>query len=62
MKKINGYTILSLLVLITGILFYFWWAVTYNIWIDIGVYSVTVVLVSFGILGILLSLLEEKQE
>ena len=62
MKKINGYTILSLLALIAGISFYFWWAVTYNIWIDIGVYSVTVVLVSFGILGILLSLIEEKQE
>ena len=61
-KKFNFKTILSLLLLIAGILFYIYWGVTYGVWADIGIYSITIVFVLAGIFGMLLSLLEENGE
>ena len=61
-KKFNFKTILSLLLLIAGILFYIYWGITYGVWADIGIYSVTIVFVLAGLLGMLLSLLEENEE
>ena len=61
-KKFNFKTILSLLLLIAGILFYIYWGVTYGVWADIGIYSITIVFVLAGIFGTLLSLLEEEEE
>ncbi len=46
-----------------GILFYVVWGVAYGGWFDIGVYSITIVLVGFGLIGIVLySFLEEEEE
>jgi len=59
-KNFNYKTILSLLLLIAGILFYIYWGVTYGVWADIGIYSITIVFVLAGIFGMLLSLLEEN--
>ena len=61
-KNFNFKTILSLLLLIAGILFYIYWGVTYGVWADVGIYSITIVFVLAGIFGMLLSLLEENGE
>ena len=61
-KKYNFKTILSLLLLIAGILFYIYWGVTYGVWADIGIYSITIVFVLAGIFGMILSLLEDEEE
>jgi len=62
MEKINSKTIVSLFVLVVGIMFYLGWGVTYGVWADIGVYSLTIVLVLFGAFGMFLSLLEKPEE
>ena len=61
-KNYNYKTILSLLSLIAGILFYIYWGVTYGVWADIGIYSITIVLVLGGIFGTLLSLMENEED
>ncbi len=61
-KNYNIKTVLSLLSLIAGILFYFSWGLTYGVWADIGIYSITIVLVLAGIFGTVLSLLEGEGE
>ena len=61
-KNYNYKTILSLLSLIAGILFYIYWGVTYGVWADIGIYSITIVLVLGGLFGTLLSLLEDEED
>ena len=45
-----------LAVLLFGVIFYVLWSSTYDAWTDIGVYSVTVICVGFGLLGSLLYL------
>lgn len=42
-----------------GIAFYISWSALYGTWTDIGVYSVTVVLVGFGLIGYFLYSIEE---
>jgi hypothetical protein len=62
LKNINAYTIVALIVLIGGILLYISWGLRYNVWADIGIYSITIVLVLGGLLGAILSLTFEKTE
>lgn len=45
----------SLLVLVLGVVFYLWWGLSYNGWLDNGVYAVTVTLVGFGVAGMLVT-------
>ncbi len=61
-KKFNAYTILSILFLLGGLLHYIYWGARYGVWYDIGIYSITIVLVLPGIIGIILSLMEEEKE
>ena len=61
-KNINLKTILALLMLIAGILFYISWGIIYGVWADIGIYSITIVLVIPGIIGLFLSILENRTE
>ena len=61
-KNYNFKTVLSLLLLLAGIIFYIYWGVTYGVWFDIGIYSITIVLVLAGIIGTVLSLLEGEGE
>ncbi len=42
-----------------GIAFYFSWSFVYGTWFDLGVYTVTVVLVGFGLIGFMLYSLED---
>jgi hypothetical protein len=63
-KNFNIWTILSLLFLIAGISFWIYWGTRYNVWYDIGPYSVIVVFIIPGIVGTILSLMgrEEVEE
>jgi len=62
MKNINAYTIFALIVLIAGLLFYISWGLRYGVWVDMGIYSITIVLVFGGLVGAILSLTMEKTE
>jgi len=42
-----------------GVAFYFGWSLLHGTWTDLGVYSVTIVLVGFGIFGYLLYSVED---
>jgi len=62
-KKFNIFTLLSLLLLLAGIIFYISWVIRFpNAWADIGVYSLTIIFVLAGILGILITLYEAPEE
>ena len=60
LRNFNIYSLLALLMLIGGIVFYFIWGMRYNVWTDIGIYSITSVLVLAGFIGLLLSLSLER--
>ncbi len=45
-------TVFYFVLLALGVLFYFAWGVAFGVWIDVGVYSVVVVLCGFGIVGL----------
>jgi hypothetical protein len=60
-KNFNVFTILSILALLAGILFYIFWGTYYGIWYDIGIYSFTIVFVISGIIGLILSLMEKEE-
>lgn len=54
---------ISLILIILGIIFYISWVGTEpSAWNDIGVYSVTVILLGFGIAGYLLFGYKEKHQ
>ncbi len=36
---------------VLGILFYVWWGLSFGVWIDNGVYAVTITLLLFGLAG-----------
>lgn len=50
-----AYKAFGLALVILGLSFYVSWSILYNTWIDPGLYSVTVILVVFGILSLLLA-------
>jgi hypothetical protein len=54
--KMQASTIISLVILVAGLIFYIGWSLPNNAWTDIGVYSLTIILVVSGILGLLLSI------
>lgn len=51
------WTVLSLILLVVGVAFWAWMGTTYNNWTDVGVYSIGVTLVGFGLVGTFVSLL-----
>ncbi|HVQ01187.1 MAG TPA: hypothetical protein VMT57_06700 [Candidatus Thermoplasmatota archaeon] len=60
LKNFNVYSLLALLMLIGGIVFYIIWGIRYNVWADIGIYSITSVLVLAGLIGLIISLSMER--
>jgi hypothetical protein len=60
MKNFNVYSVLALIMIIAGIVLYFIWGMQYNVWTDIGIYSITSVLVLGGLLGFIVSLTLER--
>ena len=62
LKNFNFYTILSLICLIAGILFWIAWGIRFGVWYDIGIYSITIVLVLGGLIGTVLSLMDKEED
>ena len=60
-RNFNVFTILSILALLAGILFYIGWGIYYGVWYDIGIYSFTIVFIISGIIGLILSLMEKEE-
>jgi hypothetical protein len=60
-KNFNLLTIFSILVLLAGLLIYIYWGTRYGVWYDIGIYSLTIIFVIPGLIGILLSLMEKEE-
>lgn len=61
LKKFNIFTVASLLLLIAGLAHYIYWGNRYDVWYDIGIYSITIVLVLGGLLGFIISLMDSKE-
>ncbi len=53
---------LSFALLLGAVVFYVGWSIAYGDWYDIGLYSVSVILILFGVLGMMLSHYKIKQE
>jgi len=49
----------SWIILIIGVVFYFSWSFLYDAWTDLGVYSLGITLIVFGLLGALLAKVED---
>ena len=62
LKKLNIYTIISLLFLLAGIIFYVYWGIRFGVWYDVGIYSITIIFVLGGSLGTILTLMETSQD
>jgi len=53
-RKVSFWGFASLVVL--AVAFYVWWGVSFGVWIDNGVYAVTITLLLFGLAGMWLVL------
>ncbi len=51
----------SWLLIALGMIIYLSWSILYDAWTDVGVYSMAVPLILFGIFGVLLSKYSESQ-
>lgn len=63
--KLSGNAVMgyfSFALLLGALIFYVSWSIAYGDWNDIGLYSVSVILILFGILGVILSRLKMKQQ
>jgi len=52
--------IFSWILIILGLIIYFSWAFMYDAWTDVGLYSITVVMLTFGVLGALLAVVKKE--
>jgi len=50
---------LSLLFILIGIILYLAWGITYGVWADVGIYSITIFFLAIGIIGFLLARMEQ---
>ena len=55
-------SMLSAIVVAMGIIFYITWGAFYGVWTDIGVYSLTIVLVATGAAGLLYTWTPDQEE
>ena len=62
LRNFNLYTLFSIILVLAGIAIYIYWVARYGIAYDIGIYSLAIVFVLGGILGILISLRKTKEE
>jgi hypothetical protein len=53
-KKVNYVRMGYLLLMVTGILVYLSWGILYNAFFDLGLYSVVILMVGFGLCGYIL--------
>jgi hypothetical protein len=52
------YTILFMF----GVGLYIGWGILFNVWLDLGVYSISIILIGFGLVGMLLYSYFERKE
>ncbi len=52
--------IFSWILIILGAIIYFSWGFLYDAWTDIGLYSISVVLIGFGVLGAMLAYVKKE--
>jgi hypothetical protein len=62
LQNVNAYTIAAIIIFIGGLLLYITWGLRYNVWADIGIYSISIVLILGGVFGAILSLMLERTE
>ena len=62
LKNLNIFTILSVILLLIGIVFYVYWGIRFGVWSDVGIYSITIFLVLAGLIGAIISLYEKNEE
>jgi hypothetical protein len=53
-RKTNPARAFYLLLFLGGIALYLLWAIVYDAWLDVGLYSIVVLMVGFGAVGYLL--------
>ena len=53
-RKVNPARAFYLLLLVAGVILYLLWSIIYDAWLDIGLYSVVILLVGFGLVGYML--------
>ena len=62
-KNFNVFTLISVLFLLAGIIFYIYWIGRYpDAAGDVGIYSITIVLVLAGVFGTILTLIDKTEE
>jgi hypothetical protein len=61
-KNLNVFTILSILLLFIGVVFYVYWGIRFGVWSDVGIYSITIFCVLSGLLGTIITLYEKNEE
>lgn len=52
------YTILFMF----GLGLYIGWGILYNVWMDVGVYAISILMIGFGLVGMLLYSFFEREE
>lgn len=63
LKNFSFFTILSLLMIIFGLIHYLYFNLRYgDTWTDIGIYSFTIMFVFPGVIGLIISLMDKKEE
>jgi hypothetical protein len=62
LKNLNIFTILSVVLLLIGIVFYVYWGIRFGVWSDVGIYSITIFLVLTGLVGAIMTLYEKNEE
>ncbi|MCI4434588.1 MAG: hypothetical protein RXP30_01880 [Thermoplasmata archaeon] len=60
MWKNTAVEIFGFLLITLAIIFYLGWAIKYNAWFDVGLFSFVTPILIFGILGVILARLNEK--
>jgi len=57
-NNLNVFTIISLILILMGVIFYLYWGLRFGVRADVGIYSITIFFVLCGILGTILTLYE----
>ena len=61
-EKINAKVIVSILAMLAGIVYYIAWNLKYGAWTDVGIYSATIILISLGAAGYMISTIPKKED
>jgi hypothetical protein len=54
LRKVNYARAFYLVLLVTGVILYLLWSLLFDAWTDLGLYSITMMMVGFGLVGYLL--------